>query len=179
LVPRVWELYPLVAGRPFHPDHEEEIAEAAHALARYHLAAAEYRPPADTPEAVARYTALGFSQATSSRLDDPGLQRDNLLAVRDLAGAPADRQLVPRCVTRVEQVMRDYDGPAYARLAGWVGPGDYTPANLLFSPHGQVVGVFDLDWALPGPRCRDLEVPLLWLEAHWEALATSARRTAN
>jgi Ser/Thr protein kinase RdoA (MazF antagonist) len=151
----VYELYPFVVGRPFDPHHSPELENAARALARFHQAAAQYQPPGP-PEPIAQYTTLGFSAATSTRLDDPLLQRENLLALRNLAAAPAEQALVDRFLGRVDRQERVYAGAAYAPLAGWVIHGDYTPANLLFSPVGEVVGIFDLDWALPGPRCRDL-----------------------
>ena len=48
----------------------------------------------------------------------------------------------------------EYAGAAFEALTGWVIHGDYTPANLLFTEAG--VYIFDLDWALPGARCRDV-----------------------
>lgn len=152
----VYELYPFVVGRPFDPESEEEIAAAARGLAEYHRAAAEYRPASEETEPIAQYTTLGFSDAVSERMDDPDLQRLNLESVRGLATSAAERELVDRCIGRAEGMRRSYAGVAYERLSGWVIHGDFTPANLLFSESGRVVGIFDLDWALPGPRCRDL-----------------------
>lgn len=151
----VYELYPFVTGRPFDPHQHGELVSAAQALARFHQAAAQYRP-AGPPESIAQYTALGFSSAVSGRMDDPQLQRENLLAVRKLATNPAEEALVDRFLARVAEQDRTYAGAAYAPLEGWVMHGDYTPANLLFSAKGQVVGIFDLDWAVPGVRCRDV-----------------------
>jgi len=153
---RVYELYPFVVGRPFCPDSEREIASAAKALAGFHKAAADYRPSSAQKESIAQYTTLGFSNEVSYRMDDPHLQIANMLRVRDLANSDRDRELVDRCITRVERSMQTYAGSEYDRLTGWVIHGDYTPANLLFSPDGEVVGIFDFDWALPGARCRDV-----------------------
>jgi len=152
----VYELYPFVVGRSFDPESEEEIAAAARGLAEYHRVAAEYRPFSAETEPIAQYTTLGFSAAVSARMDDPDLQRLNLESVRGLAATDVERQLVDRCIGRVKGMQRTYAGAAYEQLSGWVIHGDYTPANLLFSESGQVVGIFDLDWALPGARCRDL-----------------------
>lgn len=151
----VYELYPFVVGRPFDPQQRGELLSAAQALARFHQAAAQYRP-AGPPEPIAQYTNLGFSSATSTRMDDPQLQRENLLAVRSLATNPEEEALVDRFLARVDEQERHYAGAAYAPLGGWVIHGDYTPANLLFSEAGQVAGIFDLDWAVPGARCRDV-----------------------
>lgn len=161
----VYELYPFVAGRPFDPHRTEELANAGRALARFHRAAAEYLPPAVPPEQLGQYTTLGFSQAMSDRLDDPQLQQENLLAVRRLAMTPQEQALVDRCIARAAHLQRAYAGASYAPLAGWVIHGDYTPANLLFSEEGQVVGIFDLDWALPGARCRDVADGLYFFAA--------------
>jgi len=153
---RVYELYPFVVGRPFCPDSESEIANAAKALAEFHSAAADYKPSSIQKETIAQYTTLGFSHEVSHRMDDPRLQVINMLRVRDLAASDGDRELVDRCVARVKRSMQTYAGSEYTRLTGWVIHGDYTPANLLFSQDGEVVGIFDFDWALPGARCRDV-----------------------
>lgn len=153
---RVYELYPFVMGRPFRPDSEREIANAAKALAGFHKAAADYRPSSIQKESIAQYTTLGFSHEVSYRMDDPRLQIANMLRMRDLAASDRDRELIDRCIARVERSMQFYAGPEYDRLTGWIIHGDYTPANLLFSQDGEVVGIFDFDWALPGARCRDV-----------------------
>ena len=152
---RVYELYPFVVGRLFRPEDTSEVAEAGRALAEYHRVAADYRPSIDG-EDIAQYTTLGFFDTVSDRMDDPRLQRMNMLEVRKLAATEGDRRRVDWCLGRVEQAMTAYAGNAYERLTGWVIHGDYTPANLLFSDMGEVVGIFDLDWALPGARCRDV-----------------------
>ena len=152
---RVYELYPFVSGRSFRPDNELEITNAAKALAEFHKASADYKPPSEHQEAIAQYTTLGFSDAVSDRMDDPQLQVTNMLAVRDLAYTDQDKRLVDRCIARVQRSMHAYAGAAYDRLTGWIIHGDYTPANLLFSEEGRVVGIFDFDWAVPGARCRD------------------------
>ncbi len=153
---RVYELYPFVVGRSFCSDSELEIANAAKALAEFHRAAADYRSPLTQKETIAQYTTLRFSDEVSYRMDDPRLQMANMLRVQDLGNSDPDRKLVDRCIARVGQSMHTYAGAEYERLTGWVIHGDYTPANLLFSQDGEVVGIFDFDWALPGARCRDV-----------------------
>jgi Ser/Thr protein kinase RdoA (MazF antagonist) len=149
-------VYPFVFGRPFRPESEREIASAGRALAEFHKVAADYKPLLLQKEAIAQYTTLGFSNETSDRMDDPRLQVINMMAVRELAANAHDRRLVDRCIARVESSMHIYAGTAYDLLTGWVIHGDYTPANLLFSEDGEVVGIFDFDWAVPGVRCRDV-----------------------
>ena len=153
---RVYEVYPFVFGHPFRSESEREIASAAQALAEFHKAAADYKPLLPKKEAIAQYTTLGFSNETSDRMDDPRLQAINMIAVREVATTAHDQKLVDRCIARVEDSMHVYAGTAYVRLTGWVIHGDYTPANLLFSEDGEVVGIFDFDWAVPGARCRDV-----------------------
>ena len=162
---RVYELYPFVIGRPFCPDSEREIANAAKSLAEFHKAAADYTPSPIQKETIAQYTTLGFSREVSHRMDDPRLQAANMLEVRELATSDSDRELVDRCIARVKRSMRVYAGPGYDRLTGWVIHGDYTPANLLFSQDGEVAGIFDFDWAFPGARCRDVADGLYFFAA--------------
>jgi Ser/Thr protein kinase RdoA (MazF antagonist) len=89
-------------------------------------------------------------------MDDPELQALNLVGLRDLAPGCAEGRLVERCLARTEVLKQDYAGGAYEQLTGWVIHGDYTPANLVYNPDGEVAGIFDFDWAMPGPRCLDV-----------------------
>ncbi|MDA0745880.1 MAG: phosphotransferase [bacterium] len=153
---RIFELYPFVPGRAFNPHSTSEIAEAATALAAYHLAAATYKPPSSKPEPIAQYTTLGFFNDVSNRMDDPQLQIKNMRETRKLASTDDERATVDRCIARTESMQNTYAGNIFNRLSGWVIHGDYTPANLLFTSAGKVAGIFDLDWALPGARVRDV-----------------------
>lgn len=150
----VFELYPFVEGRSFNSNNPIEIANAGRTLAEYHKAASEY--PSQQPESIAQYTTLGFSNAVSDRMDDPWLQKANLVAVRELADTADGQRVVDRCLARADNLIDRYSAEAYDGLTGWIIHGDYTPANLLFSKAGDVVGLFDLDWAMPGVRCRDV-----------------------
>jgi Ser/Thr protein kinase RdoA (MazF antagonist) len=89
-------------------------------------------------------------------MDDPRLQLVNLQGVRTLAATPAEEALVDRCIARVRILRRTYGREVYDRLTGYVIHGDYTPANVVYSSAGEVVGVFDFDWAMPGARCLDV-----------------------
>lgn len=154
---RVYELYPFVCGEPFTPGDERAVASAAQALARFHQAAVDYRPSAgDSHELVDQYSILGFANEVSDRVHDPRLMLANLRALRALAPNADDQRLMDRCLSRIAYLIRTYSGAPYRRLAGWVVHGDFTPANLLFSPDGEVVGIFDFDWALTGARCQDI-----------------------
>lgn len=171
----LFELYPWVEGRALVPGRPAEVAAAAQALARFHLAARSFRPAEAATEAIGQYVALGLDRGTSPRLDDPELQRRNLLALKETVVGVDDQRLLDRCLSRVEALCREYGGQAYARLSDdWVGHGDYTPANLLFDDRGQVVGIFDLDWALPGPRCRDVADGLYFFAAARDRIDSSS-----
>ena len=153
----VYELYPFVVGRQFDPTSEVDVTAAGRALARYHQAAATFEAPSAAAERVAQYTRLGFSDATSDRMDDPQLQLATLTCLMAIATTPAQRVLVEASMARVTQLCDEYAGAAYDRLTGWVIHGDYTPANLLFDTQtAGDVAIFDLDWALPGARSRDV-----------------------
>ena len=152
----VFELYPFVVGRSFDPNQLSEVSAAGSALARYHVAASTFTSPDSRPEPIAQYTTLGFYDRTSDRMDDPGLQRLNAEKARELASTDEDRAAADRILERLDRMSQTYADEAFDRLTGWVIHGDYTPANLLFSEAGDVVGIFDLDWALPGARCRDV-----------------------
>jgi len=153
---RVFELYPFVEGRPFRPDCVGEITEAARALARFHAATASFAPPSGWQEDIAQYTTLGLSDRTSSRLEDPVLQRENVGCLLPLAPGPSQREQIGWCLARIDSLMARYGEDVYRKLCGWIVHGDYTPANLLFDDEGSVVGIFDFDWAYPGLRCRDV-----------------------
>ena len=153
---RVFELYPFVAGRPFNAHHMQELERAAQALAAFHLAAQDYEPPTTWNQTVAQYTSLGFSDEVSDRMDDPRLQLTNLLGVRDLAKAPEHSTLVDRCIDRVRALQHTYGSAVYDRLTGYIIHGDYTPANVVYSPEGEIAGIFDFDWAMRGARCLDV-----------------------
>jgi len=169
----VYELYPFITGRPFSPGSHKEIANAAQALALFHQAAADYRVMLPFRETVDQYSLLGFSEQTSDRLDDPGLQTINMQGVMRLATTNEEKHLIERCIARARRLSRTYGGTAYKRLANWVVHGDYTPANLLFSEQGDVVGIFDLDWAMPGSRCRDIADGLYFFAARTRDISSS------
>lgn len=153
---RVYELYPFIGGRPFDARRPQELVVAAEALAAFHRAACDYPPPAGWQQRVAQYTTLGFSDQVSDRMDDPHLQLLNLQGVRTLAETPAEEALVDRCIARVRGLRRTYGRAAYPRLGRYVIHGDYTPANVVYSPAGRVAGIFDFDWSMYGARCLDV-----------------------
>jgi Ser/Thr protein kinase RdoA (MazF antagonist) len=153
---RVYELYPFIAGRPFDARQIHELIAAAETLAAFHRGAHDFQSPNSWQQRVAQYTTLGFSEQVSDRMDDPRLQLINLQGVRTLAKSAVQAELVDRIIARVNTLRRTYGRTAYGRLTGYVIHGDYTPANIVYSPAGEVIGVFDFDWAMFGARCLDV-----------------------
>ena len=162
---RVYELYPFVTGRPFDPCSAKELVRAAQALALFHRAARDYEPPAGWDQVVAQYTSLGFSDRVSQRMDDPDLQLVSQHGVRKLAETLEQTALVERCIERVRILQQAYGQAVYDRVTGYIIHGDYTPANVLYSALGELVGIFDFDWSMRGPRCLDVAYGLCFFAA--------------
>jgi len=153
---RVYELYPYVMGRQFNADSENEIANAAKALAEFHKLTLDYKPSSTQRETIAQYTALGFSNEVSYQIDDPRLQVINMMNMKEIIRYYSDRELIDRCIARINRSFQNSTDSGYNSLNKWIIHGDYTPANLLFSQDGDVVGIFDFDWSMRGSRCRDV-----------------------
>ena len=153
---RVFELYPFVEGRPFDPGSRCELEAAARSLAHFHEAGKDYAPPEPHPLVVAQYAWLGHCDGTSDRMDDPRLQVANIEGVLSLSHTPQERAAAQWALERSRALCHTNAGDRYQRLPTCVVHGDYTPANLLFGARGQVAGIFDLDWAMPMPRVRDI-----------------------
>ncbi len=156
LAGRVFELYPFVEGRPFNFDSNVECRAAAQALAEFHNAARGYAPPNPRPMGIAQYAWLGFCDRASDRMDDPDLQAANIEALRSIAETDDDRRAVEWALARAARLRERNAGAIYDSTRHWVMHGDYTPANVLFTCDYRVAGIFDLDWAMPGPRVRDI-----------------------
>ena len=156
LAGRVFELYPFVEGRLFDFADPRDIESAARALARFHEAARDYEPTERHSIEIAQYAWLGFCPKASGRMDDPGLQVANIRAILHTCREPDDVAAAEWALARAQRLRHRNAGERHDRMLGWVAHGDYTPANLLFSPNGEVAGIFDLDWAMPMPRCRDI-----------------------
>lgn len=149
----VFEVYPLVAGRPFLHGRDDP-APIARCLAELHRIAAGY--PGETEPVVPQFAGSPFTQASSPRFDDPQI----LLAVVDgfiaCRGTPETRPALLAARDRVARLADDYGPAAYSRLPLWVVHGDFNCCNLLVDDAGAVTGVFDFDWATRAPRTFDL-----------------------
>ena len=161
----VFELYPFVEGRQFDSASPDELLAAARALARFHAAARDYKSPRPEPIEIAQYAWLGFCDRASDRMDDPELQVANIRAVLDISQTAGERDAASWALRRAQGLCQANAGARYDRLCAWVVHGDYTPANVLFGSDHSVAGIFDFDWAMPGPRVRDVGDALYFFAA--------------
>jgi len=142
----VYEVFALAAGRPPAPGNAAQVKAAGRLLATLHQVAAAVELPG--------VKAL-------PRLHDP---RNILRGLHWAAEQPltdAQRGDLERCIAVAEAVARSLPDESYWALPQTVVHGDYHPLNLLFEGD-EVTGLFDFDWAGPGPRMVDVADGLLF-----------------
>ncbi|MDX9978805.1 MAG: phosphotransferase [Lentisphaeria bacterium] len=145
------EVYALLPGQSVGRAEPRQIAGAARLLAAFHRAGEDYRaavPP------VAQYRTLGLETATI-RMESPELLSQVYAEIERQAGRRFPRA---RAVARdwLDRLRREWSDDAYFGLPQTMTHGDFTLANLLFAPDGEVCGVFDFDWSRRAPRVRDV-----------------------
>ena len=151
---KVFEIHPLVEGRTFSHDLSRRIRKpAAIVLAQLHELAKDY--PGVCEPAIPQFTSYPEPIAPRGRLDDPDAQCE---AIDYLARSTASREERTR-LEKARQIVTEL-GQEYAAhydsLPGTVIHGDYNCFNLLFADSGEIVGVFDWDWAWREARVIDL-----------------------
>ncbi|NOY79730.1 MAG: phosphotransferase [Kiritimatiellaeota bacterium] len=151
---RACEVYPFIEGRSLSGAGAPEIAAAARSLARFHAATREFVGGSDLPPP-AQYSTLGVPE-TSPRLEDPILLTRVYEKLAARPGAVRFESAVAATFAWLRRLREEFDDTVWGRLPRVVQHGDYTLANLLFGPNGEVCGIFDLDWACRGPRVRDV-----------------------
>lgn len=151
---KTYEVYPFIAGRVLERASLVSLADAAGTLAMFHEAAATY-PLAKKAPSRTQYGRLGVNES-SDRMEDPRLLA--LIYARLAAEPEAQRfgEALEFCGGWLERLRTEFGPAAYDALPKALTHGDYTLANLLFDDEGQVVGVFDFDWARWAPRVRDV-----------------------
>ena len=158
-----WELTPYVAGREHRHGDRHELASLARTLAAFHRAGARIRATANPPPPHQQFRLAVPGTTVSARLDDPAVMgtalRTLLPALEESARAVARRML-----ELLDRIASHFDGPLYSGIDTYIVHGDLHPANLLFDDNGAVAGLFDLDWATPAPRVRDL-ADMVWFFA--------------
>ena len=136
----VYELFPYHPGGPHDRHSLVEIASAGRARAAFHRGVRDFAPP---------------DGKNWPRYDDPRLIREG---IEDI-DAKLARWLCPEDLSylldQVSLLDRELPDERYQSLPKLVIHGDYHPGNLKFL-HGEVSGIFDLDWATLQPRLRDI-----------------------
>ncbi len=158
---RTFEVYPFLPGIALESAGPAPLAAAARALARFHRAGRIF-PDARREFPISQYGSLGIHQ-TSHRLEDPALLEQvyrNLTARPDAARFSRAGRTAREWIARLR---REFPDPVHDRLPHTVVHGDYTLANLLFTPEDQVAGIFDLDWARWAPAVRDVADGMLFI----------------
>ncbi len=146
---RAFELYPLVAGRPFRLT-QTELLDTARALARFHLVAARFPGRGTYNPIPTQFANAVPGLRGSDRMDDPVTM---LAACEQLA---REEPALAGVVERARRLAQTYDDGVYRALPRWLIHGDYHPGNLLYTDEGVVAGIFDFDWACEHTRSRDL-----------------------
>jgi Ser/Thr protein kinase RdoA (MazF antagonist) len=142
----VYEVYPLAPGRPPTPGNAAQVEAAGRLLAALHATGAALDLPGGK---------------TLPRLHDPANILRGLHWAAEQAVTEAQHTDLERCIAVAEDVARSLPDEAYWALPQTVVHGDYHPLNLLFEGD-EVTGLFDFDWAGPGPRMVDVTDGLLF-----------------
>jgi Ser/Thr protein kinase RdoA (MazF antagonist) len=146
---RAFELYSFVGGHQFRGSRGE-LVDTAHALARFHAAAADYPARGGYNPVSTQFAIAAPDVGGSDRFDDPVLMA---AALEQRARAESGFEYA---VEQARALLQSYSASIYERLPRWLIHGDYHPGNLLYSTSGRVAGIFDLDWACEHARSRDL-----------------------
>jgi len=159
---RACEMYPFVDGVTLQHADLPAVESAAKALAHFHEAARDFTPACKLPP-VSQYATVGVPDR-SDRLEDPRL----LTKVYETLAAEPEAKRFQKAIDVarrwLDRLLHHFSDAVYNALPHTVVHGDYTLANLLFDPHRRrVCGIFDLDWARPGPRVRDVADGLFFI----------------
>jgi Ser/Thr protein kinase RdoA (MazF antagonist) len=137
---RTYDLCEFRAGHSVADPDEQQLRAAGQALAALHDAAEQYRS-----EGLARRT----------REDHLSMLLPVLRDLRRVASSSADREALQHLGAVAEEACGVLDAGLYDELADTTIHGDYHPGNVFFD-EGDVVALFDLDWAHRGASLRDI-----------------------
>jgi Ser/Thr protein kinase RdoA (MazF antagonist) len=150
----VYEAYPLVAGEPFSLEVLPKVrATTATALARFHDLAATYDGVCEA--LVPQFTSYPEPIPPRNRFDHPDAHREAVEFLVEAYATPSNRDDLLRARDHALEVGERY-AAMYSGLRRGVTHGDYNCFNLLFAPSGEVVGLFDFDWAWREARLLDV-----------------------
>lgn len=149
---KTYEVYPWINGLNYnHNLITKARIPAAQALAKFHGHAATYR--AECENLIPQFAHFPSPIKSRPRLDDPAAVLD---VIDWMLNAHAHAHAaIQHARTRVTWLQDAYNRH-YAQLPRTVIHGDYNCFNLLFTPDGEVAGVFDFDWAWRDVRLRDV-----------------------
>lgn len=162
----VFEVYPFVEGEAFSPTLLPRTRRSTAAtLARLHALAATYEGVCE--KRVPQYTTYPVTIAPRRRFDDPEAQLEAIDFLIEAYGVSADRDALARARERAAWAGEAY-AAWYEGLPRGVVHADYNCFNLLFSPSGEVAGVFDFDWAWREVRLLDIAQGMFFFGTHRE-----------
>jgi len=148
----IFELHRFIEGEQHDRNSADQIRIAGVMLARFHIATRDF----DTR-----------GEKKLPRLDSPDLIREGIREASE--NLPADeKELVRYLLFETSLIEGALPDALYWNLPSFVIHGDYHPANILFRG-GEIVGIFDLDWASSQPRCRDIADGLMFFAARRES----------
>lgn len=142
----IYELYPFVEGEEHNPSSLAELRSAGHALGRFH-------------EATMSFDDRG--EKAWPRRNPPSEMLAALEGVRHLIRSDEEGRGFDFLWRQADRLRREFPDDLYWSLPCQVIHGDYHPANVKFQ-NGEVVGIFDLDWASRQPRLTDFADGLLF-----------------
>ena len=144
----IFELTAFLPGEEHRWGDAGQVRAAGEMLGRFHLAGADFHPPAE--KRWERY----HSPAS--------IARDLQVVLSESGPVSAARQeVMERAGSLARELLARLPDEAYHALPHAIVHGDWHPANLKFRGT-EVVGVFDLDWCTSQPRMVDLADGLLF-----------------
>ncbi|MFP4248264.1 MAG: phosphotransferase [Armatimonadota bacterium] len=148
----VYELFEFIEGQAHREGDPAELKAAGRVLAELHTSAARFESPVTK---------------AWPRFHDPEDARDGLEELLADAG-DEDATALREALALARDLAERFPDERYWSLPRTVVQGDYHPANLKFDD-GDVVGVFDWDWASDQPRMVDVADGLLFFCGEREA----------
>lgn len=147
-----YELHPFVTGHFIRRGDERELRSLAKTLAKFHRETRRYRD--SMPQLpIDQFGNAAPGAPRSTRIDDPAAIRAALAILLPRLGGGAALNTVGELAG---QLAAEYGEAPYRSVDRFVTHGDLNFSNLLFGGDGEVVGLFDFDWTMPGPRIRDI-----------------------
>lgn len=153
----IYELFELIDGVDADPESLEEVAEAGHMLAKFHLATGRMQPSGTKawpryfdPKVQLKGLKDAKKQLKSGMAGDLGP-----LAPQEVA------ETIDFLIAQAKLAEKNLPDKLYWSLPQTIVHGDWHPANLKFREH-KIVGIFDFDWVSKQPRIVDVTDGLLF-----------------